>query len=157
MRTPCRIWYTVEGDAPLMEPLITRPFCIRICRVTAWFLLVLFLSHAPGSADDRETEMFNAGYEYLFSFKPEKAAETFRAFLKEFPESSARDAAMFWLGKTLVSLKSYAEAEQTFRTIKQEFPESPFVSFIDNALEEIAKQRSSGPVKGPAVFPPPST
>ncbi|NJD57465.1 MAG: tetratricopeptide repeat protein [Nitrospirae bacterium] len=137
-----------------MEALIIRSYCIRICRTTAWLLLVLLLSHAPCSADDRETEMFNAGYEYLFSFKPDKAAETFRAFLKEFPDSSARDAAMFWLGKTLVSLKSYAEAEQTFRSIKQEFPESPFVSFIDNEMEEIAKQRSSGPVKGPATPPP---
>lgn len=140
-----------------MEPLITRPYCIRICRTTAWFMLVLLLSYTPGSADDRETEMFNAGYEYLFSFKPEKAAETFRAFLKEFPGSSARDAAMFWLGKTLVSLKSYAEAEQTFLAIKQEFPESPFVSFIDNEMEEIAKQRSSGPVKEPAAPPPSKT
>ena len=110
-------------------------------------MLLLVLATSPGRADDRETEMFNAGYEYLFSFKPDKAADTFRAFLREFPESSARDAAMFWLGKTLISLRSYAEAEQTFLAIKKEFPESPFLAFIDSEMVDIEKSRSSVPVK----------
>ncbi len=101
-------------------------------------------SQGIATASERETELFNKGYEYLFSYKPDKAAETFRVFLQEFPESSARDAAMFWLGKTLISMKSYAEAEQTFQAIQKEFPESPFMVFITIEMEEIVKLRSAG-------------
>ncbi|MBI5075393.1 MAG: tetratricopeptide repeat protein [Nitrospirae bacterium] len=98
---------------------------------------------AIASASEQETELFNKGYEYLFSYKPDKAAETFRMFLKEYPESSARDAAMFWLGKTLISMKSYSEAEQTFQTIQKEFPDSPFLVFIGIEMEEIVRLRSA--------------
>jgi len=98
--------------------------------------------NALASASERETELFNKGYEYLFSYKPDKAAETFRTFLKEFPDSSARDAAMFWLGKTLISMKLYNEAELTFQTIQMEFPDSPFIVFIEIEMKEIARVRS---------------
>jgi len=126
-----------------MKALTIRPNCMLICRIAACFLLFLALSLSPVFAADRETDMFSKGYEYLFSFKPDKAAETFRAFLREFPHSSARDAAQFWLGKALIALGSYAEAEQLFLDIKRGFPESPFLSFIDNELTDIAKSRSS--------------
>ncbi len=110
---------------------------LRIC-----LMLIAMLVGINVQAADRETELFNKGYEYLFSFKPEQAAQTFRAFLKEFPDSTARDAALFWLGKTLVSLRSYDEAVVTFNTIREEFPDSPFVSFIDSELDAIHRERA---------------
>ena len=112
--------------------------------VIAGIVLILRSGTGIASASERETELFNKGYEYLFSYKPDKAAETFRIFLKEFPESSARDAALFWLGKTLISMKLYGEAELTFQTIQKEFPDSPFIVFIDIEMEEIARVRSEG-------------
>ncbi len=111
--------------------------------VIASLVCILRPGHGIATASERETELFNKGYEYLFSYKPDKAAETFRIFLKEFPESSARDAAMFWLGKTLTSMKLYNEAELTFQTMQKEFPDSPFIVFLDIELEEIAKVRST--------------
>lgn len=123
---------------------------MSVTRFSLYILALLGLIFIPGpgrgvaSASERETELFNKGYEYLFSFKPDKAAETFRIFLQEFPGSSARDAALFWLGKTLISTKSYSEAEQTFQMIQTEFPDSPFIVFIDTEMEEIAKIRSTG-------------
>jgi len=126
-----------------MEASTIRPDCMFICRAAACFLLFFALSLSSVFAADRETEMFTKGYEYLFSFKPDKAAQTFREFLKEFPRSPARDAAQFWLGKALIALESYAEAEQMFLDIQQDFPESPFLPFIDNELAEIAEARSS--------------
>ncbi|MDP2157382.1 MAG: tetratricopeptide repeat protein, partial [Nitrospirota bacterium] len=119
-------------------------------RFSLFFIIIIGFAFLfrPGigisSASERETELFNKGYEYLFSYKPDKAAETFRLFLKEFPESSARDAAMFWLGKTLISMKLYSEAELTFQAIQNEFPDSPFIVFIDIEMEEIARVRSAG-------------
>ncbi|MBI5632666.1 MAG: tetratricopeptide repeat protein [Nitrospirae bacterium] len=110
--------------------------------VSTGLFFILMAGSGIASAPERETELFNRGYEYLFSYKPEKAAETFRLFLKEFPESSARDAAMFWLGKTLISMRLYSEAELIFQTIQKEFPDSPFIVFIDVEREEIARIRS---------------
>jgi hypothetical protein len=115
--------------------------------VIAGLVFILRLGHRIASASEQEIELFNKGYEYVFSYKPDKAAETFRIFLKEFPKSSARDAAMFWLGKTLISMKLYSEAELTFQTIQKEFPDSPFIVFVDIEIEEIAKARSTGSVK----------
>lgn len=119
-------------------------------RFSLFFIIIIGFAFIlrPGigisSASERETELFNKGYEYLFSYKSDKAAETFRLFLKEFPESSARDAAMFWLGKTLISMKLYSEAELTFQAIQHEFPDSPFIVFIDIEMDEIARVRSAG-------------
>ena len=109
-------------------------------------VFILLSVHGIVSASERETELFNQGYEYLFSFKPDKAAETFRLFLKEFPESTARDAAMFWLSKTLISMKLYSEAELTFQAIQKEFPDSPFIVFIPIEMAEIARIRSTGSI-----------
>ncbi len=119
------------------------------------FILIGFFvmygpSHGIASGTERETELFNKGYEYLFSYKPDKAAETFRTFLKEFPDSSARDAAMFWLGKTLISMKLYSEAELTFQAIQKEFPDSPFIAFIEIEMKEIIRVRSAESGKDPA-------
>lgn len=110
--------------------------------------LVFFLMTGNGTASsvEQEIELFSKGYQYLFSYKPDKAADTFRIFMKEFPQSSVRDASMFWLGKTLIGLKSYNEAEMMFQTLQKEFPESPYIGFIEIELEEIAKGRSAGNV-----------
>ncbi len=106
-------------------------------------MLFLVLSLATVVAADREAEMFTKGYEYLLSFNPDRAAETFRAFLREFPKSSARDAAQFWLGKALIALGSYGEAHELFLDLERNFPESPFLSFVDDGLAEIAEAWSS--------------
>lgn len=119
-----------------------KRFCLLIIVISS-LAFILMLGRGTASASDRETELFNKGYEYLFSYKPDKAAEIFRLFLEEFPDSSARDAAMFWLGKTLISTKSYSEAELMFQTIQKEFPDSPFIVFIVLEMKELAKQRST--------------
>lgn len=124
---------------------VTRFSLLIIVLFGLFFILRIETGVASGS--ERETDLFNKGYEYLFSFKPEKAAETFRIFLKEFPESSARDAALFWLGKTLISMKLYSEAELTFQMIRTEFPDSPFIAFIDTEMDEIAKIKATGSIK----------
>ncbi|MBI5846596.1 MAG: tetratricopeptide repeat protein [Nitrospirae bacterium] len=118
-----------------------KRFSLLIIVLTG-FVFILRPAKGMASAPELEIKLFNKGYEYLFSYKPEQAAETFRIFLKEFPESSIRDAAMFWLGKTLISTKHYSEAELTFRTIQKEFPDSPF---MDSAGR---RQRAAEPLAG---------
>ena len=70
-------------------------------------LSVMLFPGADLDASTREVELFNKGYEYYLSYQPEKAVEEFKAFLKEFPGSSVKDAVMFWLGKSSIQLKNF--------------------------------------------------
>lgn len=99
-------------------------------------LSVLLLTVLDTYASCREFELFAQGYEYYLSYQPGKAAETFKMSIKEFPDSFAKDAVMFWLGKSLIQLKSFEDARKVFSEIKQQFPESPFIQHADRELEK---------------------
>ena len=102
------------------------------------FLLLIFsMTAADCYSATRDIKLFDTGYGYYLSYQPEKAAEEFRTFLKEFPLSSAKDAAMYWLGMSLVQLKEFQEAGKIFSDLKQQFPESPFSHYADKGLEAI--------------------
>lgn len=99
-------------------------------------LLVLFLlpvRHVHASY--RELELFQNGYKCYLSYQPEKAVEEFRTFLTEFPDSSAKDAVMFWLGKSFIQLKSSEEAKKIFSGIGRQFPDSPFMQYVKKEAE----------------------
>jgi len=104
-----------------------------IIKSIAILLCVIFLPICV-HASSREYKLFEQGYEYYFSYQPEKAAETFRTFLNEFPDSFAKDAAMFWLGKSLMQIDSFEDAEKVFSNIKQRFPDSPFIPYVNKEL-----------------------
>jgi len=104
--------------------------------ITAAVLCVLLLVSAAYAADpEKEFELFDQGYKDYLSYQPQKAAGEFRMFLKDFPESSAKDAVLFWLGKSLEQLKSFEEAKRIFADIKRQFPDSPFVRYADKEIE----------------------
>lgn len=107
--------------------------------IAALFLFVFLFVGADTCSSYGEFELFSRGYEFYLSYKPEKAVEAFETFLKEFPDSSARDAALFWLGKSFIQLKDYPMAERIFADIKQTFPESPFTPHIDKELEILGR------------------
>ncbi|HWR57548.1 MAG TPA: tetratricopeptide repeat protein, partial [Thermodesulfovibrionales bacterium] len=90
-----------------------RPFKMRGV-FAAVFIAVLLMTVPDSRASYREFELFDKAYELYLSYQPEKAAETFGVFLKEFPQSSAADAALFWLGRCYLQLKLYGEAEKYF-------------------------------------------
>ena len=58
-------------------------------------ILVIFLATINTYAAQQELDLFDRGYEFYLSYQPEKAVETFQIFLNEFPDSSAKDAALF--------------------------------------------------------------
>jgi hypothetical protein len=93
-------------------------------------LIFLILTTVHSYASCREYDLLQKGYESYLSYQPGRAAEEFRTFLQEFPRSSARDAALFWLGKSLMQSNSTYEAGQVFAELKRQFPDSPFVAFI---------------------------
>jgi tetratricopeptide (TPR) repeat protein len=107
------------------------------------FLLVVSGVHAAAG----EFELFDRGYEEYLAYRPEKAVESFRAFLRDFPESSAKDAALFWLGKALIQTGAVEEAKKVFSELKQQSPESPFLSYAEGELKALAlpeKSRKDG-------------
>jgi tetratricopeptide (TPR) repeat protein len=106
------------------------------------FLLFFIILLVPDvQASYREYELFDRGYEYYLSYQPDKAAAEFRQFLTEFPSSSAKDAVMFWLGKSLMQVKSYEEAGKVFSDIKQQFPDSLFLDYVEKELDAIASRQ----------------
>ncbi len=104
--------------------------------------LLLALLPVSGSRASEEFELFDKGYENYLAYHPETAADTFRMFLSEFPQSSARDAALFWLGKSLIGMKAYDEARNVFAGLRQDFPESPFVPHVEREMSALGSTPS---------------
>lgn len=120
-----------------------KSFCNNKIEVIVVTLLsFLLLNVLDTYASCREFELFSQGYEYYLSYQPEKAAETFKMSIKEFPDSFAKDAVMFWLGKSLVQLKSFEEAKKVFSEIKQQFPGSPFIQYVDKELKKKSRDEA---------------
>ena len=114
------------------------------------FVLLSFklLSGIDAHASTREFDFFNKGYEYYLSYQPEKAVEEFKAFLKEFPGSSVKDAVMFWLGKSSIQLKNFEEAKKSFSNVSREFPGSPYIKYVKRELEILDKALSEDKLAG---------
>ena len=117
-------------------------------KVTVFLLLMLSFAGYLHAAS-RDVELFDRGYGYYLSYQPEKAAETFKTFLNEFPQSSARDAVMFWLGKSLMQMKSYEEAEKILSDLRQKLPDSPFAAYALQEIETIKKARAGKEIVKP--------
>lgn len=100
---------------------------------------------ALSAAAVQEDELFEKAYENYLSYHPEKALEYFNIFLKNFPDSSAKDAVLFWKAKSLMQLKRTDEALKIFTEFKRILPGSPFVPFIEKELF-IYKNDTSQPV-----------
>jgi hypothetical protein len=104
--------------------------------LTCFTLLVSsLLFHGRAEASSREFQLFDHAYDSYLSYRPEEAVEGCRLFLKEFPDSSAKDAALYWLGKSLLRTHSLSEANKTFAVLAEQFPESPFIRYIPKEPE----------------------
>ena len=130
----------------------------NICKntlITFVFVLVSVLSFSAveANAASKESQQFDKAYKYVASQQPDKAVAAFKSFLKEFPNSSSRDAAMYWLGKSLVQVKSFGEAKKVFSDLAKQFPESPFVPHSEKELEALdtplvsARAETKGDIK----------
>jgi outer membrane protein assembly factor BamD (BamD/ComL family) len=127
------------------EDIMGKNICKNILITISFVLIsVLFFSAANAAVADKESQLFDKGYKYVNSHQPQKAVETFNLFLKEFPKSSSRDAAMYWLGKSLVQVKSFGEAKKVFSDIAKQFPESPFVPHLEKELQALDAQSGGG-------------
>jgi hypothetical protein len=98
----------------------------------------LFSSTAfTASTASREDKMFENAYESYISYQPDKALELFNLFLREYPDSSAKDAAMFWKAKALIQLRRPDAARELFRKVQEQFPESYFRLFAEKEIKKL--------------------
>jgi hypothetical protein len=107
----------------------------KVVAAVTSIILVIFLATINTYASQQELDLFDRGYEFYLSYQPEKAVETFQIFLNEFPDSSVKDAALFWLGRSFVKLSLFEEAKRVFDELKQQIPDSPFMAYVDKELE----------------------
>ena len=113
-------------------------FCKNISKLTFYTLFAcIVLFDGTAYASYREVELFDHAYQSYLSYQPEEAVKEFRVFLGEFPDSSAKDAALFWLAKSLLQIKSIEEAKKLFADIKEQFPESPYSHYAGKEMETI--------------------
>lgn len=97
-----------------------------------FFLLVLCSSNVL--ADLPEEDLFGKAYEYYLSCQPDKALEYFDIFLQNYPDSFARDAALFWKARSLIQLRRRDEAVILLEGLREAVPASPFLPFIEKEL-----------------------
>lgn len=131
------IYFTLKRQAALRRsPSGKGPNGVaRSLAITAVAISLSLLLTAITSASQDELTLFDQGYHYYLSYEPEEAAAAFQGFLTTYPNSSAKDAALFWFGKSLTILQHYAEAKQLFLRIKNEVPDSPYILYVNKELE----------------------
>ena len=111
------------------------------------FLLAMLPALGRAATAGDEAELFERAYNLYLSYQPEKAANAFDAFIKEFPESSALDAAFFWKAKALGRTGRTDEAGRIFASFAEKFPDSPLGEFIAREREGLRQLREEPPKK----------
>lgn len=111
--------------------------------IATGILLLLALTTGHARASIGEMKLFDEAYSAYLSYQPRKAIESFQRFLVDFPNSSLKDAALFWLGKSFVVIEQYADARETFHRLQREIPDSPFTPYSDRELDVLDMREKS--------------
>jgi len=131
-----RLCPKLRRNPPQIKGCIMR----KLSAVISPVILMFFLAAADARASGQELALFDQAYDYYLSYQPDRAVERFHFFLSEFPDSSAKDAALFWLGRSLINLDRHEEARMVFLNVKREFPDSPFLTYADKELNMMVVQ-----------------
>lgn len=57
------------------------------------------------------------------------AEQAFAAFVEDYPRSSQRHKAQFWLGKSLLNQSEYSRAIRAFEVLRRDYPDSSYMAF----------------------------
>ena len=101
-------------------------------------LVAALIAVTVGAADGKvveEPELFESAYRHYLAEHYKKAILAFEQFLEAYPESSAKDGALFWQGKSLLALGNKEEARKKFAEIINHYSDSPFGQFAGMELE----------------------
>ncbi len=103
--------------------------------VLAVCLVLCLFGGIANTAMTGEADVFEKAYSLYQARQYDKAFDLFGKFLKEYPDSSARDSVMYWQAKALIHLHRREEAEKLLKTLIEQFPESTFISFAQQEIE----------------------
>lgn len=81
-------------------------------------------SAEPADADP-DTQAYQTALGTLKKGQYKEAATAFSLFLQEYPDSSYRDNAQYWLGETYYMLHDFSAAVEAFQSLINRYPESP--------------------------------
>jgi tol-pal system protein YbgF len=84
---------------------------------------------APRASEPGDSEAYAAAKALYDAENYGQAQAGFSAFLSEFPRSSFRDKAQFWIGKCFLSQSEYSKAIEAFEVVRSEYPESSYMAF----------------------------
>jgi tol-pal system protein YbgF len=76
----------------------------------------------PDQPKEDLKQVYNAAYLDITRGSYEQAIAGFRAFLRNFPQSSLADNAQYWIGEGFYAQKLYAEALAEFRKVIDKYP-----------------------------------
>jgi hypothetical protein len=102
--------------------------------ICALLLLLFSIIRVEFAFAFTESELFEKAYNNYLSYKPDKALELFDLFLNEYPESSARDAVLYWKAKSLIQLGRADEAKNIFMRIREEYSDGFFKEFAEKEV-----------------------
>jgi outer membrane protein assembly factor BamD len=97
-------------------------------------------------ARDRLSEAdYQVGYFYFRSRWYPGAVERLKSLMKEDPEYSHRDAALYYLGESYLKLKRDAEALPVFEQLVKDFEQSEYLQEAQKRITEIKTAQASKP------------
>lgn len=84
-------------------------------------------SHETAPTPETEKEAYDQAFQSLKELKYADAAQQFKAFLKQYPDSEYADNAQYWLGESYYVTRNYDIALEAFQNVLNKFPQSPKV------------------------------
>jgi len=88
--------------------------------------------------DNLAEHEFMVGEFYLDYRIPRAAVSRFEYLLENFPDYSAKDKALYYLGRAYAAFGKPEEAAETYQRLRQQFPESPFIAELPAPQRESA-------------------
>lgn len=104
---------------------------------------------------DAEQAMFTRGQKLYNDGRYEQAANSFKDFLKNYPNSIIYDLTLLWLGRSYIALNRIADAEQVAQQLHG-IKDTPFVDIYDGELQS-ARRTASARQGGEGNRPAPQT
>ncbi len=84
-------------------------------------------SRETAPTPETEKEAYDQAFQSLKELKYADAAQQFKAFLQQYPDSEFADNAQYWLGESYYVTRNYDIALEAFQNVLNKFPQSPKV------------------------------
>jgi hypothetical protein len=94
-----------------------------------------------------EMEEANAFFEGFLAYQHRiysSSISKLEVWLKEYPDSSIRDLALYWLAQSYYQAGNQREAARNISLFLREYPENPLIAIVDRDLKDLAHAYENG-------------